>query len=135
MTRGQFGSAKDSVENTSQYRNFFVTATWKPSTSFQLMGEVALTRGTEMMDQIRMNVPADVLAKLPWSDYDLSLVHTFSNLDTKRWDVNLTALTRLAKSVDGILSYSLVKYEDMTPYVADLTGELSMLQLGLRWTL
>lgn len=82
-----------------------------------------------------MVVSQEVLSKLVWSDYDLSLVHTFSNLDTRRWDVNLSLLARLSKATHGVVSYNLVKFDDLRPYLDDLTGKLSVFQLGLRWTL
>lgn len=123
------------MKTTSQYRSLFGAGTWKLAEGFELQGELDYTRGSEMMDQILFNVSEEILAKLIDSNYDLSEAHTYSNLDSKRWDVTLTALARLAKGIHGVFSYNYVKYDDITPYLADLTGKLNAVQVGLRWML
>lgn len=87
------------------------------------------------MDQIVFSVPEEVLARLIDSNYDLTEAHTYSNLDSKRWDVNFTALTRISQGLEGLLSYSYVDFNDVTPYLADLSGKLNAVQVALRWTL
>ncbi|MGC8916380.1 MAG: hypothetical protein ACP5NF_05315 [Thermoanaerobaculum sp.] len=123
------------MKNTAQFRTLFAAGTWKPYESLELQGEVGYTRASEMMGQILFNVSEEILAKLHDSNYDLSEAHTYSNLDSKRWDVNLSARARLAKGIHGVVSYNLVKYDDVTPYLADLSGRLDVFQVGLRWTL
>lgn len=135
MTRGQFGSASDSVRSTSEYRSFIAGGEWKPWSKLSLSAQVAYTRGSESMDQIVFSVPEEVLARLIDSNYDLTEAHTYSNLDSKRWDVNFTALTRISRGLEGLLSYSYVDFNDVTPYLADLSGKLNAVQVALRWTL
>lgn len=96
---------------------------------------MAYTRGSESMDRIVFSVPEEVLARLIDSNYDLTEAHTYSNLDSKRWDVNFTASTQIYKGLEGLLSYTFVDYNDVTPYLADLSGKLNSVQVALRWTL
>jgi hypothetical protein len=49
--------------------------------------------------------------------------------------VNFTALTRISQGLEGLLSYSYVDFNDVTPYLADLSGKLNAVQVALRWTL
>lgn len=123
------------MKNTAQFRTVFAAGTWKLNDSLELQGELGYTRASDMMDQILFNVSQEILAKLVDSNYDLSEAHTYSNLDSKRWDVKFSALARLAKGIHGVVSYNLVKYDDVTPYLADLSGRLNLFQVGLRWTL
>lgn len=108
---------------------------WKLGDDLSLSAQVAYTRASESMDQIVFSVPEEVLARLIDSTYDLTEAHTYSNLDSKRWDVNFTATTQISKGLEGVFSYSLVDYNDVTPYLADLSGKLNSVQVALRWTL
>lgn len=123
------------MKSTAHYRSLFAAGTWKLAERMKLSGELNYTRGSEMMDQILFNVSEEILAKLIDSSYDLSEAHTYSNLDSKRWDLSLTALAQLAKGIDAVLSYNFVQVDDITPYLADLSGKLNTIQLGLRWNL
>lgn len=135
MTRGQFGSASDRITNRGHDRMLSLGGQWKPSSRVQIAADLAYVRSDESMDRILFNVPAEVLAQLVDSIYDLTEAHTYSDLKLARWEAGLQATARLGRGVHGVMAYRLSKVTDDKPYLADLTGKLTVLQLGLRWTL
>ena len=86
------------------------------------------------MDQVDLSASAEVLAKLHWSTYDLSQLHTYSDLDAASWDATFAAEAKLAPAVFGTVSYSYVDYQDDAPYLEDLGGNVDYFRLGVRWT-
>lgn len=88
----------------------------------------------EGMNQLLMGVPADVLARLKFSSYDLDQLHTYSDLDSRQWDVSLRGEARLTPKLSGVASYSFLDYDDSSPYLEDLTGTLNLLSVGLKYS-
>jgi hypothetical protein len=86
------------------------------------------------MDRIAMAFPAELLAILVDSTYDLSDVHTYSDLESNQWSATLRAEARVAKNLVGVASYSYFDYNDDAPYLENLSGNLDLIHLGLRWS-
>ena len=86
------------------------------------------------MDRIMMAFPEEVLAVLADSTYDLTEVHTYSDLDSAQWNATLRAEARVARNLVGVASYSYFDYDDDAPYLENLSGNLDIIHLGLRWS-
>ncbi|NLH11818.1 MAG: hypothetical protein GX464_10825 [Holophagae bacterium] len=86
------------------------------------------------MSQIVLAVPADVLAKLKFSTYDLDLLHTYSDLASRQWDVSLRGEAKITPRLAGVASYSFLEYHDASPYLEDLTGTLGLASVGLKYS-
>lgn len=88
----------------------------------------------EGMSQLLLGVPPDVLARLKFSSYDLDQLHTYSDLESRQWDVSLRGEARLTPKLSGVASYSFLDHDDSSPYLEDLTGTLSLVSVGLRYS-
>lgn len=86
------------------------------------------------MDRITFNVSEEILSRLHDSSYDLTQVHTYSDLSSSQWDVSLWLSARLSSHSQGVFSYRFTEFTDKKPYIEDFTGRLSVLSAGLRWT-
>ncbi len=86
------------------------------------------------MRQVRLAVPADVLARLKFSSYDLELLHTYSDLANRQWDVSLRGEARITSKLSGVASYSFLEFHDASPYLEDLTGTLGLASVGLKYS-
>lgn len=104
-----------------------------PSDRVKLSLAVTYAAWEESMDQVDLSAPEDVLHSLHWSSYDLSQLHTYSDLDAASWDATFDAEARLAAATWATFSYSYVDYQDEAPYLADLGGNVDYIRLGVRW--
>lgn len=95
--------------------------------------DASYTKATETMDAVDLSAPADILEKLHWSSYDFSELHLYSNLNSDMIDLTMHAEARLTDKLSGTFSASYIDVTDNTPYIEDLTGNLSIYTLGLRW--
>ncbi|MEW6337414.1 MAG: hypothetical protein ACOY3Y_21540 [Acidobacteriota bacterium] len=86
------------------------------------------------MHQIDLSGPPEILEILHYGTYDLSEVHTYSDLDSTMWDVTAHADLKLTSSLWGTASYTRLDYQDDAPYVENQTGSLDIVQVALRWT-
>ncbi|MGQ9834417.1 MAG: hypothetical protein ACUVRQ_00275 [Thermoanaerobaculaceae bacterium] len=107
---------------------------YEPNDLWSLGTEASYTRAAESMDRITFNVPEEILSRLIDSNYDLTQVHTYSDLSSSQWDVNLWLSARLSSRSQGVFSYRFTEFSDRKPYIQDLTGRLAILSAGLRWT-
>ncbi len=83
--------------------------------------------------ELQFAYPADIAAILRYSTYDVSEVHTYSDIDSTAWDATLRAEAKLTAKLSGTASYQYIDYTDNSPYLDDLTGSLEIVQVGLRW--
>jgi len=133
VTLGQFGSSSDSARNNGTDTTFSIGGNLVASERVTLALDVTFSMWEESLDQVDLSAPHDILEKLHWSSYDLSRLHTYSDLDATSWDATLSAEARLGARTYGTLSYSYFDYQDDAPYLADLGGNIDYVRLGLRW--
>lgn len=81
-----------------------------------------------------MAFPVELLEILHDSSYDLTQVHTYSDLDSAQWNATVRAEAKVAKNLVGVASYSYFDYDDNAPYLENLSGNLDLIRLGLRWS-
>lgn len=134
MTLGQFGSSSDTARNQSIYRTASVGGSIDATSRVTVGADASYTKATESMDAIDLSAPAEILEKLHYSSYDLSEFHLYSNLNSDTLDLTLRAEARLTDRLSGTLAASYIDVKDNTPYLEDLTGNLSFYTVGLRWT-
>lgn len=133
MTLGQFGSSSDTANSESTYKTATLGGSFDLGERFKIGADATYTVATESMEQILFAFPADVAAILRYSTYDVSEVHTYSDLDSTAWDATLRAEAKLTAKLSGTASYQYIDYNDNSPYLDDLTGSLEIVQIGLRW--
>jgi hypothetical protein len=96
---------------------------------------VAFVDASESLDPISIDIPADIAAILVHSSYDLSGIHTYSDLDSQRWELTLRGEFKVTGSLFGVASYTYLDYDDKAPYLSDLSGRLDEFNFGIRWYL
>ena len=83
----------------------------------------AYTDSTAEMDQLKNytgSVPAVMAATY---DYDLSTVHTYSDLDVAQTDLSVAANYQVNDNVSLGCGFTYLRYDDDEPYLDDGTGE------------
>lgn len=134
MTLGQFGSSSDSVSSTATFKTFTLGSNLRLGERVKLGFNASYVTSDEGMSQLLLGVPADVLAKLKFSSYDLDMLHTYSDLASRQWDVSLRGEAKITPKLSGVASYSFLEYHDASPYLEDLTGTLGLASVGLKYS-
>lgn len=134
MTRGQFGSATESVRSDATYTVLSLGGQFEASERVSFGADVSYTTADESMDRISMAFPPEILAILVDSTYDLTHVHTYSDLDSGQWNATVRAEAKVAKDLVGVASYSYFDFDDNEPYLENLSGNLDLIHVGLRWS-
>jgi hypothetical protein len=134
VTLGQFGSSSETANNESTYKTATLGGSFDLGERFTIGADATYTLATETMEQLAFAYPADVAAILRYSTYDLSEVHTYSDLDSTAWDATVHAEAKLTAKLSGTASYQYIDYNDNAPYLDNLSGRLQIVQAGLRWT-
>jgi hypothetical protein len=121
--------------NSSEYTTISFGGSYAASEAVKLFADATWIDATESLDQLSYSMDPDVAAILVHSSYDLSPVHTYSDLDSRRWELNLRGEFKVWQNLFGVASYTYLNFDDLAPYLDDLTGTLNEFNLGLRWIL
>ena len=100
----------------------------------KLSADVTCTIADQTLDPISMPASAEVLHVLEWGLYDFSTMDRYSRLESTSWDATLRAEAKIAKNVWSTFSYSYYDFNDDASYLEDLSGNLDVFRLGMRWT-
>ena len=101
----------------------------------KIFADATWVAAKEALEQLNYEWDPSLAAILVHSSYDLTQVHTYSDLDSRRWEVNLRGEFRVWQSLFGVASYTYLNYDDRAPLLDDLTGTINEFNLGLRWNL
>lgn len=135
MTLGQFGTSGALATSEMTYSTFSVGGNLKAGERLSLGLDANYTVGKEEMQPLGLRASPEILARLTGFTYDFTTWHTYVDLESTSWDATLRTDVRFNSSLSGVFSYTYVDFNDNAPYLTDLTGNLDIVRLGLRWTL
>ncbi len=117
------------------YSTFAAGSSVKASSRVTLGVDVSYTRAQEKADPLVLTASPEVLARLTGFAYDFSTWHTYVDLESASWDATARAEARLSTRLSGIASYTFLEFDDKAAYLTDLSGNLDIVRLALRWQL
>ncbi|MEP0775283.1 MAG: hypothetical protein HRF46_13060 [Acidobacteriota bacterium] len=117
------------------YSTLATGTTLKAGSRVTLGLDASYTKAKEEPDPLGLGAPPDILAKLTGFSYDFTLWHTYSRLESTSWDATFRAEARLAARLAGLFSYTYMDFNDNARYLDNLSGNLDIVRLALRWTL
>lgn len=135
MTLGQFGTSSDTASSTSTFTALSLGGSLKATDRLSLTGNFSYTVAKENLDSLSLAMTAAASDALHWSAYDFSTWHTYVKLDSTSWDATVQAEAHLSSAMIGVLSYTYLDFNDNAHYLEDLTGNLDIVRLALRWKL
>lgn len=109
-------------------------ASLRAGSRFTLGLDVTYTTAEEAADPLGLRASPEILAKIPGFSYDFSIWHTYADLDSRSWDATVRAEARFSSAMSGLVSYTFLEFDDRAPYLTDLSGNLDIVRLALRWT-
>ncbi len=107
----------------------------RASQRLTVTGNLAYTLASEEFDPLSLAASPEILEKLHWGAYDFSTWHTYVQLDSTSWDATIQAEARLTPALSGVASYTYLDFNDNDRYLENLTGNLDIVRLALRWVL
>lgn len=107
---------------------------FKVTEIFKFGFDLAYVNSTAGMSQFRFTKAEDWAAPKPMQNYDMSKVHTYSDLDTTRLESDLWAKVTIFKSAFLYGDWRYVDYTDDAPYLYDTSGKISWYTLSLGWS-
>ena len=107
---------------------------FKVTESFKIGFDLAYVNGTAGMSQFRFQKAEAWAQPKPMQNFDMSLVNTYSDLDTTRLESDLWAKFGIGKSLFLYGDWRYVDYTDDAPYLYDTSGEISWYTLSLGWS-
>jgi hypothetical protein len=107
---------------------------FKVTEAFKIGFDLAYVNATAGMSQFRFTKAEEWAAPKPMQNYDMSKVHTYSDLDTTRFESDLWAKFGFGKSLFLYGDWRYVDYADDAPYLYDTSGKISWYTLSLGWS-
>jgi hypothetical protein len=127
------GSTRSLIEYETSSTTLLGGLSWKPSEKLAIDLSLAWNRADAGLDPIAVTVPASHLAANPNQAYDLSEMHTASDLDLSRLEASLGFGWQISDRLALVGDFRYVDLEDDAPYLEDLTGTLFSWSAALRW--
>jgi len=134
VTLGQFGTSGALATSEMTYSTFAVGSNFKPGSRVTIGLNATYTQAEELVDPLGLGASPEILAKLTGFSYDFSTWHTYVDLRSTSWDATAEAEVKLSSVLTGVFSYTYLDFNDNSRYLTDLTGNLDIVRLGLRWT-
>lgn len=135
MTLGQFGTSGALLTSDLTYSTFTLGSSLKAGSRVTLGLDATYTKAREEADPLGLAASPEILAKLTGFAYDFTTWHTYVKLDSTSWDATLRAEARLGPTLSGLFSYTYLDFNDKAAYLDNLSGNLDIVRLALRWTL
>lgn len=135
MTLGQFGTSGAPATSEMTYSTLAAGSSVKAGSRVTLGVDVSYTKAREKADPLGLGASPEVLARLTGFIYDFSTWHTYVDLNSASWDATARAEARLTSRLSGIVSYTFLEFDDKAAYLTDLSGNLDIVRLALRWVL
>ena len=102
--------------------------------SLKIGFDLAYVNATAGMSQFRFTKAEDWAAPKPMQNYDMSKVHTYSDLDNTRFESDVWAKFGFGKDFFLYGDWRYVDYADDAPYLYDTAGTISWYTLSLGWS-
>lgn len=107
---------------------------FKVTDVFKFGFDLAYVNATAGMSQFRFTTAEQWAAPKPNQNYDMSRVHTYSDLDTTRFESDLWAKFTFFKSAFLYADWRYVDYTDDAPFLYDTSGSIDYWNVGLGMT-
>ena len=107
---------------------------FKVSDTIKFGLDLSYVNATAGMDQFRFTRAEGWAAPKPNQDFDMSQVHTHSDLDTTRFESDLWGKFTVFRSAFIYADWRYVDFADDAPYLYDTSGEISWYTLSLGWS-
>jgi hypothetical protein len=133
VTLGQFGTSGALLTSEMTYSTFAVGSSVKAGSRVTLGVDVSYSKAQEEADPLGLAASPEILAKLTGFTYDFSTWHTYVDLNSASWDATARAEARFTPTLSGIVSYTFLEFDDKAAYLTDLSGNLDIVRLALRW--
>ena len=126
---GQDGFARDQLSYHSESNVLMGGVKFKPTEKFYIGLYLTSTDSKAALDAFDLSAP-DYVATHPPMSYDFSMTHTYSDLDTSRFDAHLKARYKFgtASWLTGI--YRRIDFTDDAPYLYDTSGTIDIFTLA-----
>ena len=120
-----------------------------PNNELYLNGSYALTEAgfNQLVNVFSDDVPTEFFpnglpgpgddgpdATLRFSDYDMSPINEYSNIELEQIRVTLGWRLKIMKSMGIFAAVSYWDVEDNQPYIENYSGEVKLVQGGFNWT-
>ncbi|HPR64204.1 MAG TPA: hypothetical protein PK014_08265 [Thermoanaerobaculia bacterium] len=105
-----------------------------PTEKMSLSLGLSYVTSTAGMNMIQFTpISQEAADALGHEDYDFSAVHTYSDLDISRLELNGDMTLQLSKKVGVVFGFLLSDYKDDDPYLQDTGGTYSWVWTGLKF--
>jgi hypothetical protein len=129
----QSESFSEKTDYETETSTFILAANYLVNEKLNLSFTGTYTDSTAEMDQLNdytSSVPAAMAATY---DYDLSTVHTYSDLDVAQTDLSVAANYQVADNVSVGCGFTYLRYDDDEPYLEDGAGEAYITDLSVSY--
>ena len=131
---GQAGSDSSSIKYTTTTNTGLGGLKFKVTDAIKFGLDLAYVNGTAGMDQFRFTRAEEWAAPKPNQDFDMSQVHTYSDIDQTRFQSDLWGKFGIGKSLFIYADWKYIDFADDDPYISNVTGEISWYSLSLGWS-
>ena len=105
----------------------------KTGESLTLKLDLALNHAQASLASFRFPAGEEFAALRPNQNFDFSLTHTYSDLDTRFIEAGIEARYDVRQDLYLTVGYRHLDFDDNAPYLGDDSGTVEFVSLGVGW--